>query len=123
MGLGKTNFGVQYAQGDNTVAVSTSAKDVSTLGQAFACSFFRKINPSFNAAAEVTYNAKATNFRAGFAKEIDSKSSFRGYVNQDYVFRGNYAYQLTDRLNAAAKFQFNFKNPADIQTGFKLDFN
>lgn len=120
--ISKPNFGFQYAQAENTVAVSTSSKSFDDFGKAFKFSFFRAHNPDFSVAGEFGYASGDTSFKAGFDKKIDNKSRFQGFFDQNFDFNGRFGYQFTNRLNAAAKFNFNFKNPTAVKTGFSLDF-
>lgn len=118
----KPSVGFQYSQGDNTVAVSTSAKGLDDFGQAFKASIFRSQGADLNVGGEFGYNGGDTSFKAGFAKKIDDKSKFQGFFDQNFDFNGRFGYKFTNRLNAAAKFNFNFKNPTNVSTGFSLDF-
>lgn len=120
--LGKTAFGAQYSQGDNTFALSSAAKNKDGLFKSGNVSFFRKINDSTSAGADVSYSKAATGFRFGASKVIDGKSSLKGYVNEKLDVFAKYSYQLTKRLNASAAFQFNARDPSQINSGFKLNF-
>lgn len=122
----KISVGLQYAKGDNTVALTST----NPMAQNVGLSYLRNVNADLTAALAVKYSPDAAKdgcggdmLSLGARYNIDGKSSFQGYATFGGDIRAKYAYNFSKRLSASAAFGTTIKNPFSVSTGFKLNFN